>query len=132
MRFYKTVGRAITNTTIQWDPIIKYFKQEWEILVMRKGEDVSDVPMISKPLPIIKWTEYFADFLHQDFGERNIPLSYVIRELDTVPIMAPLTMRGKLYSDKHGSVEKEIITRASHTHNNFKEDNSKVYSYIEE
>ena len=29
VRFYKTVGRAITNTMIQWDPIIKDFRQEW-------------------------------------------------------------------------------------------------------
>ena len=27
VRFYKTVVRPITNTIIQWDPIIKYFKQ---------------------------------------------------------------------------------------------------------
>ena len=27
LRFYNTVGRAITNTVIQWDPIINYFKQ---------------------------------------------------------------------------------------------------------
>ena len=41
---------------IQWYPIIKDFNQKWEILVKRKGEYVSDVPKISKALPIIKWT----------------------------------------------------------------------------
>ena len=28
LRFYKTVGRSITNNIIQWDSIIKDFKQE--------------------------------------------------------------------------------------------------------
>ena len=27
VQFYKTVGRAITNTIIQWGPIFKEFKQ---------------------------------------------------------------------------------------------------------
>ena len=43
-----------------------------------------------------------------------------------------LMMRGKSYSEEHGSVDKELIMRASHTHPRFKEDNSKVYYYIKE
>ena len=94
VRFYKTAVRAITDNMIQWVPIIKEFTNEWKILFKRKGEDVSAVTKNSKALSITKWMEYFAGFLHQPGGERNIPFSYVIRELDTVPGVAPLFYRG--------------------------------------
>ena len=35
-QLYKIVIRSINNNMIQWDPIIKEFKQECEILVERK------------------------------------------------------------------------------------------------
>ena len=54
VRFYNTVARAIPNTIIQWDPIIKDFKKEWEIFVKRKGDDVLDVKNISETLPITR------------------------------------------------------------------------------
>ena len=72
----------------------------------------------------------FADFLHWTFGEIKIPLSCVIRESDTLPGMVLSIMRGKSCSEEHGSMERKIIMRASHTHPNFKEDNSKAYYYI--
>ena len=71
VRFYKTVGRSIIKIIIQWDPIIKNFKQEWDILVNRNGEVVTDLPKISNVIPIIKWTRYFADFLYRAVGERK-------------------------------------------------------------
>ena len=58
-------------------------------MVKRKGEDVSDVTKTRKKLLDTKWTEYFANFLHHIVDEINIPLSYVILELDTVPGVAP-------------------------------------------
>ena len=85
MKLYKTAGRAIINTMIQWDPNIKDLKQKWEILVKRKQHYVSEVPKISKELLIIKWTEDFANFLHCTVGKISIPLSYVIHESDTMP-----------------------------------------------
>ena len=54
VRFYNTVVRAITNTIIQWDSIIKDFKKEWKIFVKRKGDDVLDVKNISKTPPITR------------------------------------------------------------------------------
>ena len=74
---------------IQWYSIVKEFKKDWEILVNRKVEGVSDVPKIHKAVPIINWTEFFTNFLHQTVGEMNILLSCVIREWDTVPCVAP-------------------------------------------
>ena len=73
-------------------------QKEWEILVNRKVEDVLDVPNISKAIPFMKWTEYFTNDLHHNFGEKNIMLSYVIRESDTVPCVLTPMMRHKSYS----------------------------------
>ena len=88
-------------------------------MVERKGEDVPDVPKISKALLIIKRTEYFDDFRHHTFGKINTPLSYVIHKSDTVPGVAPPMVIGKSYSGNNGSVEKKLITRASHTNTHF-------------
>ena len=71
--------------------------------------------------------QIFTVFLHQTASKRKNPFSYVIRELDAVPGVAPPIMRGKSYSEDHGFVEKELITRDSHTNPHFKEHNSKVY-----
>ena len=101
-------------------------------MVNNKIEDASDIPKIRKALPIITWTEYFSNFLHRNFGVINIPLSYVISELDTVPTVELLMMRGKSYSEDYGFLVKEIKMIASHNNPNYKEDNSKLYYYIEE
>ena len=45
--------------------------------------------------------------------------------------VSPLVVRGKSYSEEHDSMEMEIIMRSSHTHSHIKEDNSKLYYYIE-
>ena len=82
---------------IQWGPIIRELNQEWEILVKRKGSNISGAPKISKAIPIIKLTGYFANFIHRTVGERKTPLFYVIRELDTVPGVA-LSMLDKFIS----------------------------------
>jgi hypothetical protein len=55
-----------------------------------------------------------------------VPLAYVVREL--VPVPAPPPLANNLpYSNLHGSVEGEMIARASHTHPLFRDDNSAVY-----
>ena len=59
----------------------------------------------AKALLIVKWKKYFASFLHHTVGERNILLSYVIHESDTVPVAIPPIMRGKPYSEEHGYVD---------------------------
>ena len=101
-------------------------------MVKSNVDDASDVPKISKTHLIIKWTEYIANFLHQTVGERNIRFSCVIRELDTVPGVAPPMVRCESYSEENGYMDKDLIIRASHTHPHLKEYNSKVYYYIEE
>ena len=78
VRFYQTVGRDLTATNIQWNQVMSNFEIQWKTLKDRRDEDDSDVPKITKALPIIKWTEAFQDFLNRVIGARMIPLAYVI------------------------------------------------------
>ena len=61
-----------------------------------------------------------------------IPLVYVIRPEAEVPVAAPALAGGEPYLLEHGSVEQELVARASHTHALFREDNSDVYYKLEE
>jgi len=79
---------------------------------------------------VIKWTEAFADFLNRVIGTRTIPLSYVIRDDEAVP--APALATNQPYGAEFSSVEVELIARASHGHALFRDDNTKVYYYLEE
>ena len=65
-------------------------------------------------------------------GARIIPLAYVIRIDPQVPGPAPTLAPNQPHSTEHGSVEGELIARASHTHALFRDDNSVVYYHLEE
>lgn len=133
VRFYETVGRGLAPATLEWDPVIKNFEPQWKALKDRQEADIPDVPKVTKALPIMKWTEAFQDFLSQVIGVRVIPLTYVIRETADVPAMLlDLRAHGQPHSATLGSVEMELIARASHTHVLYREDNAKVYFYLEE
>ncbi len=132
IRFYDTIGRALTVANIKYDPIIKDFTKQWKALKSRIDDDKTDVPVISKALPVIKWTEAFDDFLSRTIGVRMIPLSYVTREIETVPAACPPLKTNKPHSELYGSVELDLVNRASHDDPLFNEDNSKVYFFLEE
>ena len=130
-QFYEDVGRALTTANTTWE-VIKAFKVECDALEKRgKDEDEPEVPKISKSLPVLKWTVAFQDFSFRALGVRNIPLAYVIRE-DDVPQPINSQATGKPFSEEHGSVEAELIARASHNHALFRDDNAKLYHHIEE
>ena len=101
---------------MRWEPVIKNFKNHWKALTERKKEDNPDTPKISRGLPIINWTEAFFDFLHRVIGVRTIPLAYVVRQDAAVPVAVPPLAAGQPYSEEYGSVEAELIARASHNH----------------
>ena len=132
VKFYQTVGRPLTPANIMWDPIIKTFMEHWNELKDRKDAETPSVPKITKTLVIVKWTEAFNDFLHRVVGARHIPLAYVIRPTEDVPIAAPALANNQPYSTEHGSVEAELIARASHAHALFRSDNKLVYHFLEE
>ena len=132
VRYYESVDRELTPSCMQWNTALKSFQQHWTALKERKEETVPDVPSISKSLAVTKWTEAFQDFLNRVIGTRMIPLSYVIRENDIVPAAPPALATNQPYSTQHGSVEGELIARASHAHPLYRDDNAKVYYYLEE
>jgi hypothetical protein len=132
IRYYDTVGREITTNNIRWDPVIKNFSEQWRALTNRRQADAPEVPKISKTLSVIKWTEAFADFLYRSIGVRTIPLAYVTRREPLVPAAAPPLAANRPHSAEHGSVDGELVARASHDHPLYRDDNSQVYYYLEE
>lgn len=131
VRYYQTVDRALSAANMQWNPIGRAFDQHWKALETRKKEDDPETPKITRGLNIVKWSEAFHDFLHRVIGARTIPLAYVIR-MDTAVPAAPALATNQPYATEHGSVEGELIARASHTHPLFRDDNAQVYFLLEE
>jgi hypothetical protein len=133
VRFYLTIGRELTPGGMMWDPVLKNFELQWKALETRmKSNEDQEVPKISKSLVIIKWTEAFDDFLHRKIGTRTIPLAYVTRATAEVPAACPIRANNLPHSTEHGSVEADLVARASHTHPLYRDDNSAVYYHLEE
>ena len=116
VRYYEATGRELTVANIRWTHVMKNFEIQWKALKAKKDEDTPDVPKITRSLPVIKWTEAFQDFLNRVIGVRVIPLIYVIRTEVAVPAAAPPLANNQPHSTEHGSIEAELIARASHTH----------------
>jgi hypothetical protein len=131
VRYYEMIARELSASNMRWDPVIKNFTQQWKALKDRKDGEAPEVPKITKTLSIIKWTEAFTDFLHRKIGVRMVPLAYVVREV-VIPLAPPPLATNLPYCEQHGSVEGELIARASHAHPLFRDDNSAVYYLLEE
>ena len=132
VRYYETIGRELTPANMHYESVLQDFGEQWKALETKSKEDDPSVPHITKALPIVKWTESFEDFLHQVVGVRCIPLAYLVRGY-TVPLLTPPPLgRNKSYSDATGSVEMELISRATYNHSSYKEDNKKLYQFLEE
>ena len=131
VRYYDSISRPTSSRNMHFNNVLKDFAEQWDSLKEKKKEDVPSVPTITRALPIVKWTESFDDFLHQVIGHRMVPLAYLIRETVEVAIPAPPLLPNRSYSDTYGSVEAELIARTSHTHNKFRDDNAKLYAYLE-
>ena len=131
IRYYDTIGRDITPQNVRWNPIIKNFEEQWKALTDRRVNDDPEVPKISKSLPIIKWVEAFRDYCHRKVGMRTIPRAYIIRDNVNVPADAPALAPNLPHSVAHGSVEGDLIARASHNHPLYRDDNAHVYYDIE-
>ena len=111
---------------------MKNFGIQWTALKEKKGDDSPETPKISKALPVIKWMEAFQDFLNRKIGNRNIPLAYIIHDVLNPPAVAPPLAPGQPHSLEYGSVEAELIARASHAHSLFRNDNFDLYLLLEE
>ena len=89
-------------------------------------------PQISKELPITKWTEAISDHLHRCIGVRMTALSYVIRDDQAVDPTCPPLKTDHPFSKLHGSVDEDLIHRASHNYGLYRDDNASVYFKLEE
>ena len=130
--YYNTIGHDLSAGNMRWSNVMKNFEIQWKVLKECKEADDQDVPKISKSLPIMKWTEAFQDYLHRTIGVRTIPLAYITRETIDVPAVPPPQEANKPHSTEHGSIEVELVARASHDHELYKEDNGSVYYHLEE
>ena len=132
VKYYTTVSHDLTAANLQWNTMMKNFNIQWTALKERKGDDSPETPKISKALPVVKWMEAFQDFLNRKIENRNIPLAYIICDEPNQPAAAPPLAIGHPHSINHGSVEAELIARASHTHALFHDDNSDLYFLLVE
>ena len=132
IRYYETVGRAPSAMNMQWMPVMKNFDIQWTALKAKMDEDVPDTPKITRGLNVMKWSESFIDDCHHCIGVRKVTLAYVIRTVAAVPAACPPIAGGQPHLADAGSIEIELIERASHTHPNFRVDNEKVYFKLEE
>ena len=129
VKYYKTVGHDLTVANLQWNTVMKNFNIQWTALKEKKGDDSPETPKISKALPVIKWNKAFQDFQNRKIGNQNIPLAYIICDVPNPPAAAPPLALGQPH---YGSVEVELIARASHAHALFCNDNSDLYFLLEE
>ena len=132
IRYYEMIGRTILAQNIKWTPTMKNFKPLWQAIVDRKELKNPDTPIITKTLPIMKWVEAFVDHLHRCTGTRFIPLAYVIRDAVEVDPVCPPLKEHQPYTELYGSVEEDMIARASHNAGLFSNDNASVYYKLEE
>ena len=132
VRFYNMIGRTLSASNLRWDPVLFNFKGLWEAIIKQKEGDEPDTPKITKALPIMKWVESFTDHLHRCIGVRHVPLSYVIRPSKVVAAVCPPLKLDQPYSEENGSIEEDMVARASHASGLFKADNASVYYKIEE
>jgi len=53
VRLYETIECPLTASNIQWNPVMRWFKELWDTIKdYHKGDD-PDAPRISEALPII-------------------------------------------------------------------------------
>ena len=132
VRYYESVGRNLTPTCMHYVNTLKKFDMQWTSLLSRDDDNTPDVPKITRNLRVTRWSEAFNDFLHRVNGVRHAPLAYVIRAEADVPAVAPPLMQNQPHSAIHESIEGEMIARLSHDSPMFRDDNARVYHFLEE
>ena len=81
------MGCDLTAASMHWNNVVKNFEIQWRALKAKKNKDTPEIPKISKSLPMIKWMETFQDHLHRVIGVWMIPLAYVTRTNEDVPVV---------------------------------------------
>jgi hypothetical protein len=109
IRYYDTVALNTTAGNLQWTPVMKHFSEQWKALTDKRGGDETEVPKITKALPIIKWTESFADYAHRVIGfvTSRWPMSSDLRRLYKRLVHKLLAHRILPSMDRYGALHKE-------------------------
>ena len=48
MKYYRSVGRTMTSKNVKYEPMIKFFAEQYKVLKDRKKEDDPDTPKITR------------------------------------------------------------------------------------
>ena len=109
---------------------LKNFKAEWDSIQERKAAiDASDLPIISKTLPITQWFEANETFNSNYIGKSRCPLLWIFRDNVAVAVAEVITANQPCYAI-HGSVEEEMVQRLPHTSPHYKADNATGYAHL--
>ena len=130
VKYYKTVGRLLDSDNMAW-ATLNNFEVEYSALVEIKTDTKAPVPKLDKGMTVVKWLESFKIHLMSIIGKRGIPLYYVERPESAFEPVPPALLTDQAYSDEHGSVESEMIARASHNHALYSLDNRDVFDRME-
>ena len=132
MKCYETLNFQVAAGTLAREPAIKNFKLEHGALAERKSL-TANAPRTSNNLDAVKCTEAFFELLSRLVGTRNVPLACVVQSEIEVDNATPLHLpEGQCCAAESGSIEQELIARASHDHPTCKEDDAKVCYLLEE
>ena len=131
VRYYLAVGRNLTTVNMRWNGPLTHYMQYMQARKRVKDDDEPELPKITRNLGITLWVDSFELYLEKLYGCRDIPLAYVIREDENPPAL-DAQVTGIPYGALAGSIDRELILRASHTHLVFSHDNQKVYELLEE
>jgi hypothetical protein len=96
-----------------------------------KKEDHGLPPKLTKSCPAYNWLESFHLHLGKKVGVWNAPLSYVVRTVADVPVIAPPHQAGEPHSEVNESIEGDMAARILHTHALYKIDNGLVFDLVE-
>jgi len=129
-KYYEMTSRTMTPANMSWI-VLKNFEEQWNALMEKKDATTLLVPKLTEGLTAPKWLDYFKMHCKNIIGARGVPIFYVMRSKVMVAMPPPPLVIDQLYSEQHGSLEDELIARASHTHALYKSDNQDVHQLVE-
>ena len=133
-KYYRSIDRDMNTTNMHYTNVLSKFMIEYEsYLELKKGDDPK-VPRINDKdtdRHIIRWAPIFKDTMCNTYGSRG-PLGYVLRDDVAVPAEADDPLDVNSYHGASGSLLEELIARLPHYGPIYKNDNSTVFSKIEE
>ena len=128
--FYDRTNRPLTAQNLTWVRLGN-FKTEWESLKEQKAaNDEGSLPVISNKLSISNFFEAYETYAGNFIGQSGCPLTWIYRQDIAVPGAAPPLAVDQPFSEEHGSVAAEMISRMSHTHALYRPDNATGYAQL--